>query len=130
MIKQNYQKILNKLITNSFAELEDYKIYILEKRIKPKAMVKYYPWARVILVNSKVRKAYSIPAFKGLLAHELGHFKIFKQNNWGWFNVSLDYIHYLLSPAYKREVENEVEKIVIKKGFKKQRDLSHNIKLK
>jgi len=129
-IKFNYQRILNNLIARHFPNLLVWKIKIIEKKIEYKAMVKSYPWGNFIFVNPKVRKNYSINPLKALFLHELCHFEIFRKNGWGWIRINWDYLHYILSKEYNESVEAEVGKMVIKKGYKKQRDLSHKIKLR
>ena len=113
---RGYEKILGRLIKKSFPGLKDKKIYLKEKDAPWRAHVSYFPWGLRILMSYKLRGLPKKIA-KRVLIHELCHLEIFLK--WGVIRTNLNFIIYLFSKPYRKELEREANMLMIKKGYGK-----------
>ncbi len=114
-----YKKLVNKIIKHSYPTLKNKKFYVIELNLKKFGAIawKPLPKLRIIIVSTKYRKKerkYKV----ALLAHELAHFETFEEEAWiiSFFKM----IPYALSKRYRKKVESDTDKRVIKKGYAKE----------
>jgi len=113
-----YKKIINGLIKESFPILRKKKIYISFFFISEKYSGGAFwilPFWRVLFINKK--RQFTKKQLTGLLAHELGHFELFQKR--GWFISLFAGIKYWTSSKFRKKEEDNVNKLIIKKGYAK-----------
>jgi hypothetical protein len=112
---QRYKAIADPLIIQSFPELRNEKIKVIEKvNVKYRAHASYLPWGMVIIVSDKLNEFPSNKT-KRILIHELCHLSIFK--SWGVMRTNLDFLLYSLSSKHRDNVEKDANLLMIKKGY-------------
>lgn len=117
--KQEYYKILNKLINDSFISLKRKKIIILESRFSNLMgmALRPLPMLNLIILNKDVRNK-CVEYKTGLIVHELSHIDLYQKIS--WVRYLYEGILYLTSRKFRSENEWETEKHAIKKGYVKQ----------
>ena len=118
---KRYQKIVNKVIKESFPELKDKNVLLKVKRLRKGSMKTQILWS--LLGKYKlVIDPYKYPDAKenelvGNIAHELVHLSNFAKNS--WFRNLTIYFKYKLSKKFLKELEANTDKITVKKGYAK-----------
>jgi hypothetical protein len=126
MTTSMYQKIVDNIISESFPKLEEEEVKVEEKDMDSKARARFTLSGKKIFVNKRLRK-YSNKILKGLFVHELCHFKLNKEKRFGWFRSKIDIFYCYLSKAHVKDIETAVDKLAIKKGYKKDLLLTRKI---
>ncbi len=113
--EKKYQKIINNYIGKGFTELKKYKIEIKEVENKSYYALAFYkkPGVFTIKIGKKVRK-WSLNSIKAMLAHELGHFIIYRKVGFLLTRIS-DFLESYFR-FFKRLQERKADKIAIRRG--------------
>ena len=112
---EKYQKIIDKLIEDSFPKLKGKKTKIFEFNIT-NLYALFLP-SNSIGVHKKCR-GFSNRAIKGMLVHELCHAEF--SNKEGIVKSWLIFIIYWFFPKLRRKEEIKTDKLTIKKGYARQ----------
>ncbi len=115
--EEKYKKIVKKLVEKNFPTLRDEKIIIEENEMKSNARAKYGFTGFKIIVSFKLRK-FPSKILKGLFAHELCHFEIFKKR--GVIITKLGLLLYFTNSKFREKEEKKADKLTIKKGYGKE----------
>ena len=120
MNNERYEKLAKNLVREKFPTLKKSGIKIINLKNDFSGAAIYLPFIRVIAINYKRFDKADEDVVIGLLAHELCHFEIFKKI--GWWNYFVYGFKYwvLASDKWRTKSENEVDKLVIEKGYAKQ----------
>jgi hypothetical protein len=115
--KKNYINIVSSLITTSFSNLKDKKIFVIELNLlNYSASTMNFPFFGFIAVAEKSRK-YTTKALRGLFAHELSHLSIIEDMDFlQWVSFS---IKWTFSRKARADFETKADMLVIKKGHGK-----------
>jgi len=118
---EEYKRIVDKLIDNSFPKLERRWIIVTENKIfnlKYSAITSYFLFFSWIAVHPKVRK-YSKASLNALFAHELAHLDLIANMNL-FEKIKFGFI-WLFTKKGKENFERDADILVVKKGYGKER---------
>lgn len=113
--KKEIRKIMDRIIGKRFPVLRGKSISLYGFTIfgYSGAANWFLPFWRAIFINSKLKC--SKIELEALIAHELCHLEAYEKR--GWIKSILLQIFYLVVPKQRKKIEEEVEKLVISKGY-------------
>ena len=117
---ERYKRIVDELIRESFSNLKDSKIIILDFVIFKKftAHVLDFSFLKLIFINPKKITKLSSGELVGLFAHELSHFERYKKRK--FFEKISFIVGVIFSKKIRFEEERSTDILTIKKGYGKQ----------
>lgn len=113
---REYNEIKSKIIEDSFHDLKNKKIIILESKLSNlKGMaLRPLPWLNLIILNKDVKD--KDDEYKmGLIVHELSHIDLYQKMS--WFKYLYEGFLYITSKKFRSQNEWETEMHAIKKGY-------------
>ena len=114
---ERYQKIADKLIKKNFPALQNFKIFLTEKKIfkfRYSGITTYFIFFGLIIIHPKARK-YPDSALYALLVHELAHLDIIVRKNF-WGKIKLAFKWYFTKKG-KIDFETEADTLTVEKGY-------------
>ncbi len=122
---KKYQKIVDELVKKGFPELKGKKIKIIEYNFT-KTYGGFIPIINLFGIHKRSRNL-SRGELDALLVHELCHMKDF--DNMNFFKTFLWGILSNIPAFPRKKLESRVDKIVVRKGYARQRVVLANKKL-
>lgn len=126
---RKYSRIVDKLITESFRELKEAKIRIVEFP----EFFSFWSFAEksfsgfFIFINKSQRNLDAI-SLKGEFAHELCHIILDHRNKsllGDLFHNFRKFLSFIFNTKFSREIESKIDKEVIKRGYAKELIADH-----
>ncbi len=126
---EEYKLIVNQLIKESFPELRSFKFLFLEvPRFFPFWSFVQKGYRRFFFILNKVYQKLDDEAVKGNLAHELCHLVLDHQYRGGindLFHNFVKFLSFAFNTKMSREIENKVDREVIRRGYARDLLSSH-----
>jgi hypothetical protein len=117
-MKENYLRIKDQLIDESFPLLRDKKIHLFVFKFRFYAMSVWIPPSFRFIVMSTRAKDFNEEVLKGILAHELCHQERYLKL--GALKYIIFALRFLTSRKEQAEEEKATDKLTIEKGYGRQ----------